>query len=62
MVYYGRKLINAKHSSYSYLFDQVIANTDITTNPSYEYVGVGVVYRDIGETGMKTHYFIIIYE
>ena len=60
--YYGRKLINAKHSSYSYLFDQTISNTDVTTNPAYEYVGVGVIYRDVGDTGMPTHYFIIIYE
>lgn len=61
--YYGKKLINANYlESYQYLYDATVSNTDVTTNPHYRYLGVGVIYRDVGDTGMRTHYYIIIYE
>ena len=61
--YYGTKLINANYiESYKYLYDKTLSNTDVTTNPGYSYIGVGVIYRAKGDTGMRTHYYIIIYE
>ena len=61
--YYGKKLINASYlESYQYLYDTTVSNTDVTTNPYYSWIGVGVIYREVGDTGMRTHYYVIIYE
>lgn len=60
---YARALINSSMTeSYNYIFDLLTRNTDITTNPYYKYIGVGVIYYDRGNGGMRSYYNIIIYE
>lgn len=61
--HYAIKSNNLSMSTgYNYLIDRTKINTKVTTNKYMRYLGVGVIYLDRGLNGIKTHYYVIIYE
>lgn len=61
--HYGYKsnvLDNIK--GYESLYNATIQNTRVTSNKYLKYLGVGVIYQNRGMSGLKSYYYIIIYE
>ncbi len=61
--YYAKKSngLNAT-TGYETLYENVLSKTSITTNEGLKYLGVGIIYKENGENGIPSHYFVIIYE
>lgn len=44
------------------LYNGTVQNTDIITDKSLRYVGIGVIFRQVGLGDLPTYYYVIIYE
>lgn len=44
------------------LYTATIQNTPVITDPSIRYVGIGVIFRQVGLGDRPTYYYVIIYE